>query len=243
MSLILLATGLSGLLASKLLLLLQLENIIIRYPLAVFCSYLAFFLFVKLWLAYISAWKSVNSSGTAGNQVFNLPDLSGGGAGPDVSLPKFGGGGGAAGGGGATGAFDGPMTDAGAALGSSSSGSADAVSGAGGSVGDAVSGIFDIDDDGIILIAIGVLLTAVFGASIYLVYMAPHVLSDAAFNFLLGTSLIRGYKKVNHPDWMGSVLRDTYIPFLCVLLITFAAACVIHSYAPDITKLSDLYMR
>ena len=240
MFLILTATGMVGVLASKLLLLAQMENIIVRYPLAVICSYLAFFLCVKLWLAYISASQPLSSSGITANV---LPDLNMSGGSPvsSAGIPEFGGGGGGtSGGGGATGVFEGPAADAGAAL-QSSSGISDAGSGTGGTIGNAVSGLFDVDDDGIILIAIGVLLAAIFGVSIYLVYIAPHILSEAAFNFLLGTSLIKSYKKINHPDWIGSVFRDTYKPFICVLIIAFAAAWIIHSYAPGITKLSDFF--
>ncbi|HUJ19329.1 MAG TPA: hypothetical protein VL197_15195 [Nitrospirota bacterium] len=242
MTLILTATGLSGLLVSKLLILLQVENIIVRYPITVLCSYLAFFLFVKLWLVYMSASQAFNGPNVAGDVLSDLPNISGGGSGPDVSLPKFGGGGGGTGGGGgATGDFDGPATNVQALF--VPPRVADPASGAGNSVGDAVSGVFDLDDAGVILIAIGVLLTAIFGAAIYLVYIAPHILSEAAFNFLLGTSLIRSYRKINHPDWMGSVFQDTYKPFVGVLLISFAAAWVIHAYAPNITKISDLFTR
>ena len=244
MSLILMATGLSGLVATKLLLLLQVDNIVIRYPLTVLCSYLAFFLFVKLWLAYMSASQAFNGPDNAGDVLSDLPNLSGGGSGPDVELPKFsGGGGGTGGGGGASGAFDGPVTNVQMAFVPSSPGVADSASGAGDAIGNAASGVFDLDDAGAILIAIGVLLAAIFGAAIYLIYIAPHILSEAAFNFLLGTSLIRSYRKINHPDWMGSMFKDTYKPFIVVLLISFAAAWVIHAYNPNLTKISDLFTR
>lgn len=244
MSLILLATGLSGLLATKLLLLLQVDNIVIRYPLTVLCSYFAFFLFVKLWLAYMSASQAFKGPDIAGDVLSDLPSLSGGGSGPDVEMPKFGGGGGGTGGGGgATGAFDSPVTNVQAAFVPPSPGAADSASGVGDAVGNAASGIFDLDDGWVILVAIVVLLTAIFGSAIYLIYIAPHILSEAAFDFLLGSSLIRSYRKINHPDWMGSVFKDTYRPFLVVLLISFAAAWVIHAYAPDITKISDLFTR
>ena len=244
MSLILMATALSGLLATRLLLFLQVDNIIIRYPLAVLFAYLAFFAFVKLWLAYMSASHAFQGPDIAGNALPDLPNLSGGGSGPGVNLPSFSkGGGGSMGGGGASGSFDGPAANMQAAFVPSSPGAADPASGAGSSVGDAASGIFDIDDSGIILIAIGVLLAAIFGSAIYLIYIAPHILSEAAFDFLLGTSLIRSYRKINHPDWMGSVFKDTYKPFLFVLLVSIAAAWVIHRYAPDITKISDLFTK
>jgi hypothetical protein len=113
----------------------------------------------------------------------------------------------------------------------SSSGIADAA-------GSAVSGIFD--DDGMVLVAIGLLLAVIFGSSLYLIYDAPHILSDAAFNFLLASSLIRGYKTITKPDWIGSVLKSTYLPFIIVLAVSFGAAWIIHSHYPQLTKISDL---
>lgn len=87
------------------------------------------------------------------------------------------------------------------------------------------------------------LLAAVFGAAIYLLYLAPHILSEAAFDCLLGANLVKRYKNVTQPDWMGHVLQDTYKPFLIVLMITVAAAWVIHAHDPSITKISDLFSR
>ncbi len=246
MSLILLGTALSGLIASKLLLIAGMENIIIRYPLTVVCSYLAFFVFVKLWLAYLSTRRAFQASNIVDNVVPDLLSFSGGGgtgSGSGSSLPSFrGGGGGSGGGGGASGTFEGPAANAQAAF-IPPSGTADTASSAGKSVGDALSGFFDIDDEGIILIAIGVLLAAIFGSAIYLIYIAPHILSEAAFNFLLGSSLIKSYHRMNREDWVGSVFKDTYKPFLVVLLVSFGAAWVIHHYAPDITKISDIFAR
>jgi uncharacterized membrane protein YgcG len=53
MSIILIGTILVGLLSTKALLNANIDNVIIRYPLVVIISYLAFFLFIRLWLFYI----------------------------------------------------------------------------------------------------------------------------------------------------------------------------------------------
>jgi hypothetical protein len=39
------------------------------------------------------------------------------------------------------------------------------------------------------------------------------------------------------------VFRDTYLPFLIVLVIAFGAAWVIHAHDPSITKISDVFGR
>lgn len=238
MSLILMATALSGLLATKLLLMLQVESIVLRYPLVVIFAYLTFFLFIKLWLIYLSA-----------SRVFDVPDIGdglvpdfSGMSAPDIDIdagsPGFGGGGGGTGGGGGvTGSFDGPTVNAQAGFMPSSPAVPESSSG----IGDFFSGIFDIDDDGFILIAIGLLLAVIFGSAFYLIYIAPHILSEAAFDFLLGSSLIKSYKKMNKPDWMGSVFKDTYKPFLVVLVVTIAVAWFIHFQDPTFTRITDLF--
>jgi hypothetical protein len=48
---------------------------------------------------------------------------------------------------------------------------------------------------------------------------------------------------MNQPDWMGSVFKDTYLPFLVVLAIAFGAAWVIHVHDPSITKISDIFAK
>lgn len=105
MSLILLATCLSGVLFSKLLLLLQLRNVLIRYPLTACLSYLAFLLLIKLWLWYVSttarqkARDTVDALVDPGSDL--IPDL------PEAVTESefFAGGGGGFGCGGASGSF------------------------------------------------------------------------------------------------------------------------------------------
>lgn len=234
MSLILLGAGLFGFLASTLLLHLHLENIVIRYPLAVLLSYLAFFLFVKIWLWYLSASRPFDTYDPVSDMLVNLPSSS-----PSLQTPSFGGGlGGTSGGGGASGTFDGSVSSV---QGISSSGTTDASGGLAKTAGNAVSGIFD-DDAALVLIVLGALLAVVFGSSLYLIYDAPHILAEAAFDFLLASSLIKTYKTMDKPDWVGSVFRTTYKPFLLVLLITTVAAWVIHHNFPEVTKMSELFL-
>ena len=62
MSAILLATALSGVLASKLFLMLNVDNFVVRYPLAVLFAYMVFFMCIKLWLVYVSPKKQNRST-------------------------------------------------------------------------------------------------------------------------------------------------------------------------------------
>lgn len=93
------------------------------------------------------------------------------------------------------------------------------------------------------MIVLGVILVIIFGAGVYLVYQAPIILSEVAFDFLLATSLIRSSRKIDSPDWAGSVFRATWIPFLLVLIITVGFALFIDSLFPGATKLSEILKR
>jgi len=104
MSLILIATALSGLLATKVLLLLNVKEMLVRYPLAVIFSYLVFFVLIKIWLWYVSFSASGRENSTVENVLDAIGDVpvdfpSGGGG-------SFGFGGGSSGGGGASASFD-----------------------------------------------------------------------------------------------------------------------------------------
>lgn len=239
MSLILTATALSGLLATKVLLLLNVREMLIRYPLAVVFSYLVFFVLIKIWLWYIS-FSSNERKGSIVEKtmeaVGDFPvDLS-------VNLPSSGGGpfsfgGGSSGGGGASAGFD---TGGSSILDSSSEIVSSAGKGVGNAVGDAASGIFD-DEGGLVLVVLGLLIAAIFGASLYLIYSAPAVLSEAAFEALMATTLLKATRRIDEPDWMGSVLRATIVPFIIIFLLSLLLAGTIESYWPDAAKLADVW--
>lgn len=236
MSLILLATCLSGVLFSKLLLYLGVQSPLIRYPLVATLSYLLFFVFIKLWLWYVATTTSTKVRQTVDAVVETAGDLA---PGPfpipvetSPTLESFAGGGGNFGGGGASGSFGESM---------------DAVSGfatetgktVGGTVGDLVP---DLDENlGIVLLILGVLLAVIFGAGIFLIYSAPTILGEAAFEFVLAGSLIKSTKAIDDPDWVGSVFRTTWVTFALVLAIALTAGWVLHAYYPEVGRIGDLF--
>ncbi|MBI5632560.1 MAG: hypothetical protein HZA15_03680 [Nitrospirae bacterium] len=243
MSLILIGTALSGLLVSWALLHLRVGSMLIRYPIAVICSYLAFFGFIKLWLLYMtssgSSRKNADSFIENTDVVNIIPDVIPGGGGlfPD-SLP-FGGGGGQFQGGGASAFFEQGTASVEKALPDAVPSAAESSgSNVAGAAGEAASGIFDVEDAGIVLIILALLLVVVFGAALYLVYAAPAILAEAAFDFLLATSLVKSMKRMDNPDWIGSVLGATAIPFTIVLVMAVAAAGIAHYAVPGATKMS-----
>jgi hypothetical protein len=100
---------------------------------------------------------------------------------------------------------------------------------------------FDLGDEGIVLIALALLLLAIFGAGAYLVYAAPEILSEAAFQALLAAGLIKASKKMDRPGWMGSVLKATWVPFVIVLVMTGILGWVAQTHYPHATRLADIF--
>src|SRR6185503_5323952 len=101
-----------GLLVSKALLLAGVEAMLIRYPLSLLTSYGAFFVGVRLWLAYVGAAPFGNGRGSSltdrgsGNSGIDLANWGGSGSGSGLR-----GGGGDFSGGGASASF-GEVSDA-----------------------------------------------------------------------------------------------------------------------------------
>jgi len=233
---------------------LHMENVAIRYPLAVLLSYAVFFVAVKIWLRCVSCAPAPAKGGDSlydpsiyapdvpyvgpgmpagtGSGACSIPDA------PGASLFQ----GGGSGGGGADRVFDGPA-DAGlhAAV------PDDCGTGAGEAVGDVLSGAADAaDGEGglAVIVCVGVLAlaaAAVFGVGIYLLYAAPTILSEAAFNVVLAGSLVRSGKRISCDDWMGSVFKATRLPFALTLLLALAAGGLIHSLLPGVTTVSELF--
>ena len=245
MTLILTATGLSGLLTTRILLALGVESIVIRYPLAVLFSYMIFFLLIKLWLRYISApppLRPNEKKNIVADALSNIDIPIDGG----IMIPSPGTGGGFSGGGGqfsgagASGGFD----DMGAVI---TEGPGSAMSETGGSVvGDVAEGAASaLGDEGglaaiVVMAVIGAVVAVVIGAGVYMVYEAPLILSEAAFEVVLAATLVRSSRAMNEPDWIGSVFRTTWKPFGVSIMVALIGALVIHSFYPNVTRISEL---
>ncbi len=258
MTLILLATGLSGLLTTRCLLAAGVESIIIRYPLAVLFSYLVFFCLIKLWLKYLAVTNVQQvreKKSSLGEKLGDCLDIPSGGGGGSFSGSggHFTGGGGQFSGGGASGGFDdmGTIITEGpgnaiaempgnAAFEHGGNALGDAV---GDVAGEAVEGL--LDGEGglvamVVLTILGAVVAVVLGASVYMIYEAPFILSEAAFEVVLAASLVRSSRAMNDPDWIGSVFRTTRVPFGISLLVAWIGALVIQGYYPEVTRISEL---
>ncbi|HXF39927.1 MAG TPA: hypothetical protein VN687_09460 [Blastocatellia bacterium] len=233
MALMLMALGASGLLISKVLLEAGVRSMLERYLIAVVLSYALFFLFIKLWLMYVSPAKPKPKSRSVdvGN-VFDIGELPVDLAGKTSAAgDQIFGGSGDFGGGGATDLWGGDTAQAII--------STPSTRGGGGG-----SHMFDFDlDEGIVLIVLALLLLSIFGAGAYLVYAAPEILSEAAFEALLAAGLIKASKKIDESGWMGSVLKATWIPFVIVLVMTGIFGFVAQTYYPHAARLADIFKK
>ena len=233
---ILLATTLSGVLFSKALLILGIVDFRVRYPLSVLFSYLVFFGCIRLWLSCVA---SANQAKTSPTDWLDLPGpspRSGGG-----SL-FHGGGGGQFSGAGASGSFEKPdMAFV------ETSVAADPQPTPGGSapegVGEVISGAAEaLGDDNILaaVIVLVVIVATILVSTVFLLYGAPAILAEAAFEGLLAASLIKRTRAISDKAWAGSILKATWKPFALAMGVAILAGLVLHSFYPDAIKLADI---
>ena len=238
MTLILGATFCGGLVASRLLVMLHVTSMPLRYVLAVVASYVVFFVLVRLWCAYIRwTWRQLASDVNASW------DLSGGGRGGGG---LFAGHGGRFGGAGAQGSWAESAAPQQAGLTSSEL----QASGAGSSTPSGHSSgwlpdvSFDIDLDEkavVILIAFSVLLLSIAGAAVYMIWYAPSILPDAAFQLALATGLVKRARRMDPTGWIGSVWRGTWIPFAVVGVLAMGFGFVVNWYCPGAATLTSVW--
>ncbi len=233
MTLILLATTMAGVLASKCMLTAGLHNVAIRYPLTVLCAYLVFLTAIKIWI-WLMTDAPVRSSNDRGNSALDCIDLPLPVGNPGE--PSFSGSGGSFDGGGAS-------ADFGDALGEMAKGTGDALGGVGDAVGDVIGGAVD-DEGGLALVLVlgllAVLLFSVLGAGVFLVWQAPAILAEAAFDAVLAASLVKSSRNMREPDWVGSVFKTTWKPFALVLILAMVAGWAMHHYLPKATRVMDV---
>jgi hypothetical protein len=224
MSLILAVVVASGLLTSKLLLECGVRSLLWRYPIALFASYLAFLLLVRVWIWYVFPRKTRGVD--LGNFNFgSIPIDGGGGGGVKSGSVHFGGG--DSGGGGASGSWE-----EGAHADVSSSGPS---SGKGGG--------FDLDlgDDWLVIVLLAALVLGIIFAGGYLIYVAPHLLPEAASQALLASGLARVSKPTEHHNWFTCVLRGSSIPFAVVFILVIALGWTAHRHCPQAIKLAEAF--
>jgi hypothetical protein len=246
MFIILSATVISGVICSKILMLLGISRMSVRYGLAIILSYLLFFLFIKLWLLYIGVGRLARSKKDKRGSGSWWGDLipSFRGSGSSGGAPRFAGfGRGASGGGGSGGDFaeSSPNMVLPVGVGADPG----VAEGGGGGAGSVLDGLSGVGDEGFLkLLAILLLVALVFSVVIvggYLIWCAPIILSDAAFHVLLVTSLSRKVRRVKESGWEISIFKATWWGFLLILLFSVAFGIVAQLYNPAAVSVRDLF--
>ncbi len=210
MTLIMVAVMFSGVLASKIMWRFGVSSMAARYPMAVVCSYGVFFVLVSIWLFYIHASQDGDHE-----TAMDIGDAVGEGA---RALINVGGS---------------PTEGLGNVKLSGGSGS--------GSGGGSSFSLGDGDGEGIlVLLLLLVLLVVVFCSGLYVIWEAPNILAEAAFQAVLATSLRRRAKLVDQPGWTGSLLSATWWPFAIVLLAAAAFGLAATHYCPTSTRLPEV---
>jgi hypothetical protein len=223
-------------LTTKLLLAVGVLDMWVRYLVALFVAYGAFFIGVWIWLHLSPYGRHLRSQRKRDEDWLDanidLPLPSGGSA--DVS---FQGGGGSFDGGGAGGSWD--VVNPGVSV--DFSGSSSSV---GNSLGDIVS-VGDLGDEGgCLLVIAGILLAIVlftiFGATAYVVYQAPAILAEVVFEVLLGSPLARGANALGSANWPAVLLAKTWIPFAIIAAMAIGFALFCKAYFPGVTSIGGL---
>ena len=243
-----------GALMTKLLFVIGVDSMAIRYAASLLVSYGAFFVGVRLWLAYVGAvpfWGGRRSdvrNGSASNSGSDLLDW-GGGPSRGSGLPSLRGGGGDFGGAGATSSFaEGPTPGVAMSpprMSAMSFASSDGGSSTGGSSSGGGFGLdLDLGDDGwlvvLLLILVAAVLASLFGAVLYLVWTGPAMLAEVAFQGMLAAGLVKSTRNWRDACWETRLLKSTWIPFTLILVLAIAMAMVAAHLFPDAHTLGDM---
>lgn len=221
------ATFLAGLTATKVLMIVGVDLLWLRYAVAVCAAYLAFLVMIRLWIWYVCG---------GGDEVFdplNGIDLFARGSSNTSSwVPDFSGRG-KFGGGGSSGDWG---------TSSSEVAVAPAKIGNGGGGSDKTGCLsFDIggDDGCVVVILLVALVGVLFIGGAYLIYAAPAILGEAAFEALLAAALARRAKKLAAAGWAGSVFKATVWIFLAVLAFSITLGWYAQKSCPNARRIRD----
>jgi hypothetical protein len=220
MTVILGVTFLAGLAVTRLFLDAGNTNLALRYGVAVAASYGAFLLLINLWLWYMSPREEDDGALDVVDAIDAADlaaDLAGGLRGG--SAPTFQAGGGSFGGGGASGSFG--------------EAAADGVSGV---VGDADEGGCAI----VVVLVIAAVVLAIAAAGLYLIWAAPGILAEAAFEAFLASALIPGARRSEAQGWLHGTVRATIAPFAVMLIAAVGFGWAANDLCPDARRMADV---
>jgi FtsH-binding integral membrane protein len=225
MAIILIGVIASGLLTSKLLHELGVDSMAVRYGLAAVVGYGLFFAGVRLWLWYavrlspLPPHADIEGFHEVAKEVV---DVAG-----DIAKEC---------------AARDPRPAVGEALPISLPAEAPDPDGAGVD-GGALDLLPDLDDSAGIVLAVGVaiaIVTALAGASVYLIVEAPAILGEAAFQAVLVVALERRARKAGAAGWTLGVFKSTWVAALVILAIVVVVGFVLDMVFPRTSTLFEI---
>ena len=96
-------------------------------------------------------------------------------------------------------------------------------------------------DELVVVILFLALVAALLFAGIYLIWSAPAILTEAAFEAALVGALARRAKKIDSPGWVGAVSKATALPFLGILVLAMTLGWVVQKACPEATRMRDAF--
>lgn len=218
MSVILLLTGIVGFLSSFLLLHFGVFKMWLRYPLTILAAYVAFLLLLRIWLAVLRYQNSLD---------FDLP-INVGSSETTSSSANFSFGG--------SGDFSG-----GGAGGSWSDGvSSSSFSDSGGSVLDGFSFDIDLEEFGLIILAVVALIGGLL-ASLYVVYIAPIFLAEILVDGLILGGLYKRVRHIERKHWLQTAVRKTLLPAILCVLFFLVIGGTLQMLAPEAKSIGEVW--
>lgn len=224
MSLICLTTIVSGILASKGILFFNLAEPMIRYGTAVLFSYGVFFVLIYFWLRiHFGARRKTSSDNIL--ESLDAADFVVHGTSNTNPPASWQGRGGQFSGGGASSSWQ-----------SSKEGVLSSTK-----KSDSLQEIADVgdSDEAIVIVLLIAALTAVFGSAGYIIYQAPEILFEAAFEVVLSAGLLRQTKKMQSEGWHFSIFKRTWWVFAIVLSFSMAFGFILKNQCPEASSFSQ----
>ncbi|RYZ83138.1 MAG: hypothetical protein EOP04_20555 [Proteobacteria bacterium] len=203
-----------------------------RYSLVVLSGYMFLLLSIKFWIHYIFPGLPFFDG-----EDFEVPDLVI--FNPPQSRITFDGEGGKFSGGGASGSWAEGATEAEVNQGLSNN-----------SIPAKDLSLSDLDSDSFPLIAVAATAAVVLSVAavvLSIVYFAPVILGEIAFEVVLSIGFYKSFKKTlnshnSRPDWQWMAFKKT-IPFFLILLVINLCLCLwLSSHYPHIRKFSDVFI-
>jgi hypothetical protein len=94
-------------------------------------------------------------------------------------------------------------------------------------------------DEGVIILLVIAVIAASLGGSFFIIYQAPEILFEAAFEALLVAGLVRRAKQMKSEGWVFSIFKRTWLPFVIVLGLAITLGFIIRHKCPEAVSFSE----